>query len=154
MRRVLILLAALFALAPAGALAARPQTSLPDIEDEVMCPVCGVPLNIAESPQANDEKRFIQNLIDKGESKQQIKDTLVDEYGRNVLALPKASGFDLTAYIVPIALVAALLVALAFGLPRWRRRARVAAAAAPTGGPALSASDRARLDEDLARYEP
>lgn len=154
MRRALILLAALVALAPAGALAAAPQTSLPDIEDEVMCPVCGVPLNIAESPQAKDEKRFIQNLIDKGQSKQQIKDALVAEYGRNVLASPRASGFDLTAYIVPIALVAALLVALGLGLPRWRRRARVAAATAPAGGPSLSASDRARLDEDLARYEP
>ncbi|MBK5231133.1 MAG: hypothetical protein JJE27_08190, partial [Thermoleophilia bacterium] len=37
--------------APAWA-AACPKTSLPAIEDEVMCPICGVPLANAGGPQA------------------------------------------------------------------------------------------------------
>jgi hypothetical protein len=56
-RRALALLVAFTALAaPAAALAAQPRTTLNDIEDEVMCVVCGVPLNIAESPQADRER--------------------------------------------------------------------------------------------------
>ena len=69
--------------APAAAVAqAAPQASLPDIEDEVMCPVCGTPLNTAESPQASRERAFIRDLIAKGATKEQIKAALVDEFGR------------------------------------------------------------------------
>ena len=48
MRRI-ALLAALAALALPAAAAAQdcPKTSLGDIEDEVMCPVCGTPLGLA-----------------------------------------------------------------------------------------------------------
>ena len=66
MRRAAVLLALLtLAVAPAAAVAKDcPQTTLGDIEDEVMCPVCGTPLGLAsESPQAQDERAYIQDLI-------------------------------------------------------------------------------------------
>ena len=148
MRRALaLLLGALAALALAGA---APRVSYNDIEDEVMCPVCGVPLNIAESPQAQKEKRFIRGLIARGDTKAEIKATLVTQYGQGVLATPAQSGFALSAYLVPLAVVAALLAGLAVLVPRWRRRAPAVATAAD--GPTLSAADAQRLDEDLARY--
>ena len=65
MRRLVALtLAALMLAAPAAAAAAScPKTSLADIEDEVMCPVCGTLLQLSDSPQADRERVFIRRLI-------------------------------------------------------------------------------------------
>jgi cytochrome c-type biogenesis protein CcmH len=117
-----------------------------------MCPVCGLPLNVAESPQANRERVYIRSLIAQGETKDQIKQALVGQFGADVLALPKSSGFDLLVYIVPVVVVLVLGAVVALLLPRWRRRSR-AAVGLPSPGPALSAADAARLDDELARYD-
>ena len=71
--------------------------------------------------------------------------------GFPVLALPRSSGFNLVVYIVPVVVVLALGAIVALLLPRWRRRSR--AASVPSPGPALSAADAARLDDELARYD-
>lgn len=150
MRRTAALLAAVLALAaPATALAACPRTTLGEVEHEAMCLECGVPLDVAEnSLQARQERAFISRQIAACKSKDQIKDALAAQYGDRVLSTPKAEGFGLAAYLVPIgaALVGALLIA--FGVRRWRARRRPAA-----GGPALDPSESARLEADLRRYE-
>ncbi len=149
-------LAALLALASAGATpaadAVAPRASLPRIERQVMCVTCKIPLMVAESPQADRERAFIQGLIDEGKDEVAIKHALVGQYGPAVLGLPSDSGFDLTAYLVPLAAVLVLLAALAVLLPRWRRHAR-AQAGAGARSPALSAADAQRLDADLERFD-
>ena len=152
MRRAAALALTLALLAPAAALAAAPRASLVDIEDEVMCVTCKIPLNIAEGPQPNREREFIRNLIDEGRTKDQIKAALVAEYGPNVLALPESDGVGLTAYVVPLALLALLAAGLALLLPRWRRRTPAGPAPGGAAAPALSSAEARRLDEDLARY--
>lgn len=156
-RRLLLLvtLAALLAVAVAAPLAhaADPQTTLPAMEQQVMCVVCRTPLSVANGPQADAERRQIRELIAEGRSQQQIKDALVAQYGERVLALPRDDGFNLAVYLVPIAAVALALALLALALPRWRRHARVRAAAPAAAVPALSAEDAQRLDEDLARHD-
>jgi cytochrome c-type biogenesis protein CcmH len=136
----------------AGAERAGIHTSLPVIERQVMCVTCKIPLQVAESPQANRERAFIQSLIDEGQTEAQIKDALVAQYGPTVLALPSAHGFDLTVYLVPLAAFLALLATLAVLLPRWRRHAREEAGH-ETDAPHLSSTDAARLDADLARFD-
>ena len=154
-RGLAALILACLLLAPAGALAQQPRASLTDIEDEVMCVTCNVPLNIAESPQAQRQRAFIKEQIAQGRTKQQIKDALVAQYGEGVLATPHGGSFDWAAWAVPVGLVAALLAALALLLPRWRRRANDSPGAAPAAaGLPLSPTDARRLEEDLARYEP
>jgi cytochrome c-type biogenesis protein CcmH len=133
------------------AVAAEPRASLPDIEDEVMCPICGTLLELSQSPQAQRERVFIRGLIARGETKQQIKDALVSEYGQEVLALPDDSGFDLTAYLVPILAFLAAVVALALGIARWRRAA--GRGPRPPGPAAPTDEESERLDADLARYD-
>ncbi len=134
----------------AGAAAVTPKTSLPAIERQVMCVTCKIPLNVAESPQADRERAFIQQLIDEGRDERQIKQALVGQYGNSVLGLPEAGGFDLTVYLVPIAVVAVLLALLAVLLPRWRRRAPAPAAGT---GSEIGSADAARLESDMARYD-
>lgn len=131
---------------------ASPHTSLPVIERQVMCVTCKIPLNVAQSQQANRERAFIQSLIDEGQTEAQIKSSLVAQYGPTVLALPSAHGFDLTVYLVPLAAFLALLTTLAVLLPRWRRHARDQAAQA-VDAPQLNSADAARLDADLAKFD-
>lgn len=140
-------------LAPAPAQAApQARTSLPVIERQVMCVTCKIPLNVAQSPQADRERAYIQSLIERGDSEAEIKDALVGQYGPTVLGLPRASGFDLTVYLVPAAVVLGLALLLVLLLPRWRRQAR-AQASAGEPAPALSSEDASRLDADLARFD-
>jgi cytochrome c-type biogenesis protein CcmH len=155
-RAAALMLVAILALGAAGpALAAvTPRASLTDIEGDVMCPSCKEPLEVAQSPQAQAEKSFIQGLIDKGYTKSQIEQQLVGQYGLAVLGKPPAHGFNLTVYILPPALVLAGAAILAYTLPKWRRRSRaVAAGESPMQAPGpLTAADAQRLDEDLARH--
>jgi cytochrome c-type biogenesis protein CcmH len=151
---LLVLALACMLLAPTlAASAVKPRTSLPVIERQVMCVTCKIPLNVAESPQADRERAFIQELIDQGENEAQVKHSLVGQYGPAVLGLPADRGFDVTAYLVPLIVVAALLVMLARLLPRWRRRSRESAAERRDTPQPLAAPDAARLDADLARFD-
>jgi cytochrome c-type biogenesis protein CcmH len=131
----------------------KPRTTLPIIERQVMCVTCKIPLQVAESPQANLEREYIQGLINKGEGETEIKRTLVTQYGPAVLGLPAAHGFNLTAYLVPLAVVLALIATLIVLLPRWRRHARAQAAAQSTTAATLSPADSARLESDIARFD-
>jgi cytochrome c-type biogenesis protein CcmH/NrfF len=144
-----VLGACFLAASPAGA--AEPRASLPDIEDEVMCPTCGTVLAHAFSPQAERQRIFIRTQIEQGKTKQQIKDALVAEFGEDVLATPRDEGFDLIAYIVPIGAVVIAAIAIALGLLRWRRRAQIAG---EPPAPSLSQADSARLERDLSRFDP
>jgi cytochrome c-type biogenesis protein CcmH/NrfF len=151
--RALLALLAL-AMSPAAALGAQPRASFNDIEDEVMCDTCNVPLNIAESDRADQERAAIRRLIARGLTKQQILAELKSTYGPGILAKPQDSGFSLAVWWVPVIVVASLLALLATLLPRWRRRGRDRVDdRARARAPALSAADERRLDEDLARYD-
>jgi cytochrome c-type biogenesis protein CcmH len=153
--RLAALLAVLaLVLVPASAVAAPPRASFNHLESEVMCDVCGVPLNIANSPRADQQREEIKQLIAQGKTEKQIKATLVARYGPAILATPQDHGFQLATYLIPIAIVLAAALALALALPRWRRRRAQADADEGTENavPALSAADQHRLDEDMARF--
>ena len=147
-------LATLAALAPSTqAAAAGPRVSLPVIERQAMCVTCKVALNESQSPQANLEREYIKELITKGQDEAEIKRSLVAQYGPTVLGLPGAHGFDLAVYLVPAAVVLALLATVMLLLPRWRRSGRGAHAAPTPGAATLTPDDAARLEADLARFD-
>jgi cytochrome c-type biogenesis protein CcmH len=151
-RALAALLATLLALtAPAAAVAACQKTSVADLEDEIMCPVCGTSLATAgDAPLAVQQRRLIDRLVNQCKSKDEIKDALVAQYGDSVLADPEKKGFGLTTYLVPGVAFAAGLVLVALAALRWRR-GRPARPLGATGGPA--APDSARLDDDMRRYD-
>jgi cytochrome c-type biogenesis protein CcmH len=150
MRYAFTIVAALALAAPTSAVGTTPRASLTDVENDVMCVVCNEPLAVSQSPQADRERAFINNLIAKGYTKHQIEHAMVAQYGPSVLALPPAHGFNLTVYVLPPAIVLLGAGALAFALPRWRRRTRAADKSDPL--PTLDPADAHRLDEDLARH--
>jgi cytochrome c-type biogenesis protein CcmH len=154
-RRAAALLTILaMAAAPAAAVAKDcPQTTLGDIEDEVMCPVCGTPLGLAsESPQAQRERAYIERLIAQCKSKDEVKRALVAEFGDSVLALPGDEGDtgvgDVLVYVVPALGILLAAAGIAFAVVRWRRPRR-----RPPGDGALATAEGARLEDDMERYD-
>jgi cytochrome c-type biogenesis protein CcmH len=147
------LLIAFATVAPATASATvTPRASLTEIESEVMCTACREPLEVAQSPQADSERDYIRGLIAQGETKSQILDNLVAQYGSAVLGKPPAHGFNLTVYVIPVAILALGAAILAYTLPRWRRRTRAAARERAPAGPALDPADAQRLDQELSQF--
>jgi cytochrome c-type biogenesis protein CcmH/NrfF len=145
-------LLALLAPAPAALAQSCPQTTLADLEDEVMCPVCGTPLALAtEAPQAQREREYIEGLIDDCRSKDEIKQALVAQFGEEVLALPGDEGDDdlgdVLVYVIPALGLVLAAGGIAFAVLRWRR------AGPRRGGPAPAAADSSRVDSDMERYE-
>jgi len=147
------LLATLFALAPdAGSAAVTPRASLTDIESDVMCTACREPLEVAQSPQADSERAYIRGLIAQGETKSQILNNLVAQYGPAVLGKPPARGFNLTVYFIPVAILITGAAILAFTLPRWRRRTRASARAPTDPVQPLDPADAQRLEQELSQF--
>ena len=130
--------------------AAEPKTTLPDVEDEVMCVECRTALNVSTEPVADQERAFIREKIAQGLTKQEIKDALVEAYGPDVLATPEAKGFDLSAWLVPAAIVAAFAAGVVLLARRWRR---TPAARPEPDAPELDPADARRLDQDLATFD-
>ena len=129
------------------------------LESEVMCPTCeGQTLDQSQAPSARRVKAFIRERSRAGDTCAAIKAQLVDQFGERILAAPPRRGFNLVAWLLP---VAGLLVgAVAVGVAAWRwSRARDADSDPVTGPP--SANGRApvdselerRLDEELARFD-
>jgi cytochrome c-type biogenesis protein CcmH len=140
MRLLVVLL--LLAL-PATALAATPKTTLPDVEDEVMCITCGTALNVSQAPSADRERAFIRRRIAEGLTKDQIKQRLVAEYGPKVLAEPHQE----TSWLVPVILGALALMSVGLTVRRWRRSAQFE----PVTD--LDPADNSRLERDMAGYD-
>ncbi len=131
-----------------------PQTSLPDLEDEVMCPICGTLLGMSRAPAAERQRVFMRGLIEEGKSDQEIKDALVAEYGPQVLALPDDEDTNFFVYVLPLAGLILAALAVFWAAIRWRRN-RGPETAPGAGGAAAgpSGADSSRLDRDLADFD-
>ena len=148
MKRVaLILFVLALATAPA-ALGSESRPTLEELEGEVMCPVCGTTLDQSNAPAAMQIKRVIAARIAAGDTKSEIKDRLVAEYGDAILAAPPKEGLGLLAWWLPIVGIVAAAVLVGLGALRWAR-AREPAPAAARLDPALER----RVDEELRRYD-
>jgi cytochrome c-type biogenesis protein CcmH len=154
LRVVLSLAAACASLAgtavPALAAAGCPRITELAIESQVMCQVCGVPLALASSLEADRERAFITKLVNRCESVSQIEAAMVAQYGPGILASPRSHGFAIAAWLVPVVAVlgAALAIAAVVVLGRRRRQAHEAATAIRPA----TASEDARLDAALTAF--
>jgi cytochrome c-type biogenesis protein CcmH len=120
MRRLLVVALAL-ALAPA-AWASEDRPTQAELEGEIVCPTCHTTLDQSNSEVAIRMKEFIRERIAAGDTKSEIRARLVAQFGKGVLAAPETKGFDLLAWVLPIAGLAAGAAVLTLLAWRWTRR--------------------------------
>jgi cytochrome c-type biogenesis protein CcmH len=143
-----VALAALVLAAPA--LGSEERPTLSELEGEVICPTCETTLDQSSSPIAARMRVFINERIAAGDTKTEIKDALVDEFGESVLASPPARGFNLLVWVLPFAGVLGGGLLLAFAARRWSAAREPAVAG---DEPPLDAALERRVDDELARYD-
>jgi cytochrome c-type biogenesis protein CcmH len=152
MRTVAAALAGVAALALAApALASEQHPTLPELEGEVMCLVCNTVLEESNSPFADRERAIIRRYIAEGDTKSEIKDKLVAQFGEQILAAPPDSGFNILAWWLPIVGFAAGAFVLGYLAWRWSRGRRLAVA--EPARVRLDPELERRLDDELARFD-
>jgi cytochrome c-type biogenesis protein CcmH len=133
----------------AGAAAAADAPRAADLEAELVCPVCETTLDQSNAPVAQNMKLYIRQRIAAGDTEDEIKDALVDQFGPGVLARPPEGGFGLLAWLLPLAVLAAGAIAAAVLVRSWSRGRTSADDSEPPLDPELER----RVDEELARFE-
>ena len=136
---LLVCTLALIAASPVGASELSP--TLEELEAEVMCPTCEAPLNRSHAPAADRIRAFITSRIERGDSKTEIKEQLVLEFGERVLASPSRSGVNTIVW-------AGVLVYLLI-----RRSYRARAVRAALSGDGLDPALERRIDDELSRFD-
>lgn len=98
------------------------------LKESTLCPECDGQ-NVLESnaPVSGAIRSQIDELVDAGRSDQEIRQFLTAQYGQGIDASPPASGFASLVWIIPVVVVAAGLVWLAWSFSRWRAGRRVGA---------------------------
>jgi cytochrome c-type biogenesis protein CcmH/NrfF len=152
MRRLAALLAVALSLVFAGTALAAGYDNLLSVESQFICTTCHEPLELVSSPQALSEKAYLASLLRRHLSVSQVKAAMVAQYGVAVLARPPASGFNLTVYVLPPAVLFGGLALLAYTLPKWRRRSREAALTPMDGAEPLSSDESQRLAAELENF--
>ena len=155
MMRLAIALACALLLAPA-ALASDRHPTVNELENDVMCPVCGTTLAQSDSAAAKQIEREIQIRIRAGWTKTQIENLLVQQYGESILASPPKHGFNLLAWLLPI--VGLLGAAAVLGVAAWgwsRRQAEPdpPAVQSANGQDPMDPELERRLDEALSQFD-
>jgi cytochrome c-type biogenesis protein CcmH len=149
-RRLLVAVVAALALAT-PAFASERHPTLSELEGQVMCPTCHMTLDQSNSAIANRIRQFIVARIAAGDTRSQIKDALVAQFGIQVLAAPPRKGFDLLAWWLPFAGLALALAVVSAAAWRWARTREPGGPGPPAAR--LEPELERRLDEELARYE-
>jgi cytochrome c-type biogenesis protein CcmH/NrfF len=118
---------------------------------EIMSPFCpGRTLAECPSPQAQTLRAWLLVQEAAGRSRAEVEAELLERYGDQILALPPARGFGLTAYAIPVAVFLAGGAVVALFLRRQTREAR----AEPRPRPAPLSPELERLvDAELEEPE-
>jgi cytochrome c-type biogenesis protein CcmH len=156
--KFLIAFAAVLVLASSAAAACKPKTSLLKLENEVMCPVCaGETLAQSDTAAAQQVKQLIQRRVRACWSEADIKRELAADYGPQILAAPPRQGFDLLAWVLPLAGILGATAVMGVLAWRWSRRRDEPPEDLPgpqsLNGRPLDPELERRLDEELARFD-
>lgn len=144
MKTVTLIVALTFGPALSGADLEREARVL---EAMIIAPCCfSQQVSVHQSPAADEVRKDVRARLGAGETRQQILDAYVAQYGKRILAEPPAAGFDLALYVLPPLLLVASAGLIVVLLRRFSRRP----VAAADGAQAVHANGyEQKLDDEL-----
>jgi cytochrome c-type biogenesis protein CcmH len=122
------------------------------IDAMLIAPCCfSQQVSVHHSEAAAEVQRDVRARLVAGQTRQQILDVYVAQYGKRILAEPPAVGFDLMLYLTPIVIFVTTVGMAVVVMRRLTRRASGGIPALATGMPAavIRPEDNARLDDEL-----
>jgi cytochrome c-type biogenesis protein CcmH len=90
------------------------------VAGQLRCPVCqGLSIQDSPSELAQQMRSLVRDQLAQGRGPDEVKAYFVSKYGEWILLAPKARGFNLLAYAVPILVVVGGGVVIALAVRRW-----------------------------------
>ena|ERR1700722_13908848 len=149
----LIIVACTVALALPIVLAAAPTVSVQEVSEGLTCQ-CGCGLTVANCNHPNCEfsvpvREQIGKMLGRGMGGTQVIAYFRGKYGEKILSAPTTQGFNLLAWIMPFAAIAAGVALVAFTVGRWRSKAPAPDSKGDT--PVAAGDDPNNFDPELRR---
>lgn len=122
------------------------------IDEMLIAPCCFTQqVSVHQSEAAAEVRRDVRARLAAGQTRQQILDAYVGQYGKRILAEPPASGFDLTLYVMPFVLFLASVGLVVAMVRRFTRHppAATAGGVSDAATVATSPEENVRLDDEL-----
>ena len=135
-------------------LAASAAVTTKEVEEALTCQCgCGLTVHSCNHLQCGSGiplKQEVRTLVSQGLARDEILLHFRDTYGEKILSTPVPEGFNLSAWIVPFAVIGVGAAVLVVSVRRWTAPAR---AEGESTVPRLEISerDRRRLDAELAK---
>jgi cytochrome c-type biogenesis protein CcmH len=103
----LLLAVALLAPSPAAQTAVQDSTTLDartrEVASQLRCVVCqGLSIEDSPSELAQSMRAVVREQLAAGRTEEEIKAYFVERYGERILLSPRATGFNLSVYILPV----------------------------------------------------
>ena len=126
-----------------------------DVAKDLYCPVCeNTPLDVCPTKACADWRELIRTKLSQGETKQDVFDYFVRQYGDSALARPPRTGINFILWLLPFVAVALGLVFFARYMKGLRNTEPAAADAVESEAEVATAvSDEPAADDYAARIE-
>lgn len=87
---------------------------------QLRCPVCqGLSIQDSPSDLAQSMRSVVRDQLAEGKSPDEVKSYFVSKYGEWILLAPKARGFNVLAYALPVMVVLGGGVVIVLAVRRW-----------------------------------
>jgi cytochrome c-type biogenesis protein CcmH len=138
------------------AAAADVEQKAKEIEAKLMSPCC-MSGTVADhgSAIAYQMKDEIRAMLNDGQTEREILDHYVAQHGPQILSMPRARGFNLTAYLLPVLLFLLGAVGVVLAVRRWQSREHPVPAVETGGAPSapLDPEYAERLQRELRKLD-
>ena len=95
-----------------------------EVSSKLRCPVCqGLSLQDSPSELSQEMKDVVREQLAAGKSPDDVVQYFVGKYGEWILLQPKASGFNLAVYALPVLMLAGGALVVVLAVRRWTRAA-------------------------------
>jgi cytochrome c-type biogenesis protein CcmH len=92
------------------------------LASQLRCPVCqGLSIQDSPSELSQQMRAVVKDQLRDGKTPEQVKAYFISKYGEWILLEPKARGFNVLVYAMPVLLVALGLGVIVLAVRKWTR---------------------------------